>query len=286
MIKKLLSFHLLLILFSGCEIINPDEEIPAYIKIDTINLVLTDPATQGTASHKITDAWIYVDEQLIGAFELPAHVPVLQKGEQRIRIGAGIKMNGIAATRIEYPFYDDYIETTELKPAETITISPVVNYNPSVTFAWKENFESGMSFETMDSSHTSMSRVLDAAAAFEGAAYGAILLDASKTRYEGKTVFPVPVKLPSGGDNVFFELNYKNNNPFFITLAAVYNTGTSFIPILQVNPSERWNKIYVNLTPEASSSFGASSHYIVISAQKAQETDNAYIHLDNLKLVY
>jgi len=51
-------------------LINPAEPIPSYIHIDKIDLT-TDYSSQGTSSNKITDAWIYVDNELIGAFEMP-----------------------------------------------------------------------------------------------------------------------------------------------------------------------------------------------------------------------
>jgi len=50
-----------LLLLYSC---NKEEPIPAYIHIDKIDLK-TNYSIQGSNSHKIIDAWIYVDDQLL-----------------------------------------------------------------------------------------------------------------------------------------------------------------------------------------------------------------------------
>src|SRR3989337_3990814 len=84
---------------------NKEEPIPSYIHIDAINLS-TNYTIEGSSSNKILNAWIYIDDQSVGAFELPCTVPVLAVGSHEIKIQAGIKENGIDATRIYYPFYE------------------------------------------------------------------------------------------------------------------------------------------------------------------------------------
>ena len=60
-----------LIFMSSCELYNPAEPTPAYIHIDKF-ILNTAYLTEGSNSHKITDAWVYIDDQLLGCFELPA----------------------------------------------------------------------------------------------------------------------------------------------------------------------------------------------------------------------
>ncbi|MDX5345959.1 MAG: hypothetical protein LPJ89_02375, partial [Hymenobacteraceae bacterium] len=80
-IKALL--FLVLATVSGCEIINPDEETPSYIRINRIDF---DPQATGYASAAITDAWVFASDpnrnsfELIGVYELPATVPLLISG--------------------------------------------------------------------------------------------------------------------------------------------------------------------------------------------------------------
>jgi hypothetical protein len=105
------------VMLSACA---SDKGVPAYIRVNSIPVV-TEPITQGSNSSNITDAWIYADDQLIGAFELPCDVPVLDLGTKKISIGAGIKINGISSLRAPYPFYKFYETTSELKAGESVT---------------------------------------------------------------------------------------------------------------------------------------------------------------------
>src|ERR1039457_4232719 len=97
-------FYLLLFSTQSCEKFSGDQTIPAYLKIDSI-YITTKTETQGSASHSITDAWVYVDDQFIGAYQMPARFPVLKEGKHKVEVFAGIKKDGIAATRTPYPFY-------------------------------------------------------------------------------------------------------------------------------------------------------------------------------------
>ena len=43
-----------------------------------------------------------MDGTFLGAFELPSTIPILADGEHNFSIYAGVKANGISATRIRY----------------------------------------------------------------------------------------------------------------------------------------------------------------------------------------
>ena len=97
--KKVIYLVALLII-SACQKEESPNAIPAYLKIDAITL------DENNTSANITDAWVYFDNNLQGIYPLPTIFPVLAEGKQNISIKAGIKNNGIAAIRVEYPFYD------------------------------------------------------------------------------------------------------------------------------------------------------------------------------------
>ena len=73
--------------FSGCEIINPKEDTPSYLKINSIPLNTRKSAseTYGSNSNNIVDAWVFANGKLIGSFELPATIPILAEGNVEIR---------------------------------------------------------------------------------------------------------------------------------------------------------------------------------------------------------
>ncbi|UPT65780.1 MAG: hypothetical protein M0D57_14835 [Sphingobacteriales bacterium JAD_PAG50586_3] len=127
--------------FSACKKEVPNGGIPAYIQIDTIKV--TTNANQGSASHKVTDAWIFVDSEPLGAFQLPCKIPVLKEGNHTILVRGGIKMNGISATRVPYPFYQFYQTDVNLVKEQVTVIQPTVTYFTDLLFPYKEDFTSG-----------------------------------------------------------------------------------------------------------------------------------------------
>ncbi|MCX6350385.1 MAG: hypothetical protein NTX03_00815 [Bacteroidetes bacterium] len=135
---------ILLLLLSSCAK-QKEEEVPSYIHVEKGSF------TPGNMLHedsslKIPDVWLTVNNQFIGAFEMPVTAPVLQTGKSKIYMRAGVKENGIAATRSIYPFYKPYIIDTTIDRRKTITLNPVWSYIDNPNFGMKEGFE-GISWE-------------------------------------------------------------------------------------------------------------------------------------------
>jgi hypothetical protein len=89
------------------------KKFPSYLYIPKITLN-TDYPSQGSNSNGIADGWVYVDDYLIGVFELPATIPVTKKGYCKIEVRAGIRKNGQSNSRMYYPFYSTYVKYTTL----------------------------------------------------------------------------------------------------------------------------------------------------------------------------
>ena len=116
----------MLLFLSSCSIIDPEEQIPAYLEINSFELTTT-PA-QGENSAQITEAWVFVNDLSLGIYELPATVPVLELGSQNITIFPVIRENGRPSTPIIYPLYRRYETTLELMANQTINIQPTTTY--------------------------------------------------------------------------------------------------------------------------------------------------------------
>ncbi|HET6243024.1 MAG: hypothetical protein H0V01_09500 [Bacteroidetes bacterium] len=274
------------LLYCSCNIINPSEEIPSYIKIDTITFE-NDPG-QSISYQKITDAWVYVDDQLVGTYELPVTFPVLAKGNRQILIRPGIIINGIGATRGIYPFFESYGKSVDLNPNETSVISPTVKYHSSYTLPWSANFETEIKIERLPGSLSDIKRVTDPAilGPFNGIACGAILLDADSNRFAGASLTDFPLSLPRTSQPIFLELSYKSNNLFSVGIIARNPEGDQGQTILNINPSSGWNKIYVNLTETVNLNINAAGYYFFIHAQKSDDVSQAEIYIDDLKILY
>jgi len=274
--------------FSRCEIINPSEEIPSYIRVDSF-ILENNPniLNEGSLSENITDVWVYIDNQAIGAFELPATFPVLLTGEHEIRFSPGIKISGISNARGIYPYFKPAVFNTSLYPDSIINLTPkaVTQYYDETVFEFIEDFEDpGIAFEKGTSSDTGIYRTSDPLELFEGSYSGVMEIDVNRPIIEVNTVNTYD--LPQGYYSVFLELNYKCNHEFIVGLYANSYTNVIKQDILVINRTDKWKKIYVNLTATVSRYSTAVNYTIYLRAQKLDDVAEPKILVDNIKLVH
>lgn len=266
---------------------NKEEPIPSYIHIDKITLTTKTDGTEGSSAHKIIDAWIYIDDNLVGAFEMPCTVPVLYEGSHKIKIRAGVIENGISETRVAYPFYAPYEQTTTLTRGQITTLVPTVGYFSGTAFSWLENFDSASGICTSNGTtpDTSMKITNDASIVFEGAGSATVSITATNSSYFG--VCCSEQTLPQAGANVFVELNYNCNSDFNVGVEG-YDANGNVVDqqiALSLRSTDGWNKVYVNLTNEVSSMTSASKFAVFFSMLKDQTVSASYFYIDNAKLV-
>ncbi len=278
----------LIILFSGmffsaCSWFDKDVEIPSYIRIESFEFQAL--PGEGTSSHNIVDAWVFVDGQKIGAFQLPATIPVLASGNSELIVFPGIELNGTAATRAVYTFYSQYSVTTNLIPDSVIEISPQSTYIENLKFEFIEDFESvGVVFEKTSRSDTILNKIDDSTHVFEGDYCGEIFIDAERDFFEVTSIDSY--ELPQGGGFTFVELNCKNTIPFTVGVFANEYTFSTQHPIVVVTPSDKWKKIYVNLTPTVSRLQSAIDFNVFITAYLEEGTAEGQIWIENIKLIH
>lgn len=268
----------------SCDKFDSDQEVPSYIQIDSIGVV-TEYDIQGTASHNISDAWVIVNGKLIGAFELPALVPVLESGLATVKVMAGIMQNGITATRIDYPFYAPIIkENFRLAPDSISLINGNVTYYQNTDFVWMEDFEGNLTLIKTSKSDTAIKRTSDPAEVFEGKYSGKISLSELKPYYQGAMLDAV--NLPRLNSPIYLEINYKLDN---LITVGLFSQGLGEIredPILNVNKSTNWKKLYINLTPVVNRNTTALDFKVFIESTLGSELSNAEMYIDNIKLIH
>jgi hypothetical protein len=268
--RKVAYILLILIIFS-CQ--KEENTIPTYLKIDNITL------DENNTTSNITDAWIYINDQLQGVYELPALFPVLETNYQTLRIKAGIKSNGIASTRITYPFYTSFIDDILFVEDTTIIIDPKVSYMDSLENTWLENnFESGSNL-SLDTDSLSFSTEDD-----DGNRFGRITLEGSI--FSSEIITELLLGLPQAGSPVFLELDYKSNTPFLVGVYMNFPQDVLQKDLLWINPKDNWNKIYINLTSAISEGVGAEFFKIFIKLERDSSLEKNELYLDNIKLVY
>ncbi|MCK4360792.1 MAG: hypothetical protein KAV70_03525 [Bacteroidales bacterium] len=282
----IIGFLPFLFFFISCDKFESDQTIPSYLHIDSIGLV-TDYDLQGTASHSIVDVWVYVDDDLIGIFELPATLPVLKEGIHKLTLKPGIKMNGIAATRIPYPFYESIIyENFNFIIDNIDTVNPTTQYMSNTQFTWMEDFESGsISLEPTTKSDTTIDTTsYNSPLVFQGHYSGVSYLDGSHYFLEIAT--KDSYELPGLGSPVFLELNFKINNLVTIGIYTQSISQIEQIPIIILNNTDSWKKIYINFTPTVSGSTDAVDFKVYFQASKEIGVTQAKLLFDNIKLIH
>ncbi|MGB1102067.1 MAG: hypothetical protein ACPG21_00420 [Crocinitomicaceae bacterium] len=289
MIKQLLFFITIALLFFGCR---QEDLTPSWLKVNTFDLV-TNEETQGWDSHGITDAWIYMDNQPIGIHEVPCVIPVLDEGEHNFTIFAGIKNNGISATRKRYPFYNTYEFTATLSKNDTLEVSPVVSYINSTSFAFIEDFENaGISFVKGPLSDTNIVFVYQADEpdiVEYGDKCGGIFLTEADSLF---TVFTEEFMDLPKGEEVYLEVDYRNDNSIAMGVLAEFPDGSidEQVPLIQMNPqdvgSEVWKKIYIQLSENVSFNANYISYEIYFLSILDDGQSLAHIYIDNIKVVH
>ena len=298
------------VVFVSCRKFEGSQTIPAYIHIESIVVdSLTDYFTYGATTSKITDAWVYVDDDPIGCFDLPATFPVLKHGPHKGTVYGGIMSNGIAAARASYPFYKPQIYASlNLVEDSIINLQPVLNYYPiggGVEKGWMEDFETANTLLPVAGSDTSIIRI-----------NGSEAWHSSNSFYSGKIVLP-PDSLDftvATADEYSFhtgylqycmvEMDYNCNDAFFVGVMYYKNYQLVKHPLLRIQPTDtindmpqRWNKIYVNIGPIMNENVTASYFKIYFTSDLSvapvygepdyvQANKQRYYYFDNLKLFY
>ncbi len=240
-----------------------------------MDVYVTDPS-QGTTSQKITDVWVYVNDEIQGVYQLPVTLPVRATGTTKLTLSPGILANGISTTRVQYPFYTDTIMYRDLVAGQTDTLYPAVTYRAATQFLLNEDFENGNEF-------SNLSRITDAANVFEGVSSGQIVTDTSRNvRIVTNTKFQVN---QLDGVIVFVELDYKSSHTMKAGIIATSSTQGSFIiSKVNISPQDDWNKIYLNFTPEINNTLAYEFQFF-LEVNEQNTTDEINVFIDNIKIL-
>ena len=297
-----------LLLFSAsCKKFEGSQKVPAYIHIESIEVdSLTDYFVYGANTHKVTDAWVHVDDQLIGVYELPATFPVLEKGPHKVTVYGGIMVDGRSAARDRYPFYQPWtVQNLNLVEDSIVNLSPVLRYYPigeGTNVAWKEDFENTNTLLSDSSSDVNMNRVsgVEAWQSVNSFWSGKVELPPDSLDFTVVTADQFNFYKNTNGVYCLLEMDYNCNDTFLVGIQYYLDYYLETLPIIKVTPTdkthdkpERWNKIYINIGPYMNEFQRASYFKLFFTSNLAMEgseyhpiSEPRYYYLDNLKLLY
>jgi len=287
MIQRLMVTGALLLTVASCD---EKEDVPTYVHVDPFIV----NAEGGEDGQKITEGWFYANGEFLGAYTLPAYIPVLAAGEGDIIVFPGVKENGISATPNIYPFLTRFDQDMMFTPGETIVVVPLTAYDNNIVVPFG-TFERS-SFDGL-STIGLFNRDGDDATAYQitpdGGFDGKCLLLEVDTTHTLMEIATEAVPLPQTFETeVWLELNYQNNMPFTLWLLGSTNGGSQKVqPIFQFSENSAWNKIYFNLT-EFLIQINEDNYSLLFRANLPVNNNGNYtqdegsVRIDNIRLIH
>lgn len=235
--------------------------VPSYISVDSFSFQDNGPDSTGYPTQRISDVWIFVNNQVIGSYAIPTgRIPVLADGNARISLQAGIFTDGIRKSRVYYPFYQAWDCDTILTKEATLHLKPHFRFFPN----WKgkslkKPFTFYQDFEWSDSGCVKGDNgTIDPVREFHNgtaseALFGKRYLKLS-TIGENDVIDlsnNVYVPLETNGNPVYLEFDYKSTCQVQVGVRG--RVGTTAIGVAEdliLNPNQEWTKIYVSLSDE------------------------------------
>jgi hypothetical protein len=270
-------FFICLLFLTSCV---KENAVPAYITIPSFSFTTT--VGQGTAAQKISDVWVYVDGQSLGAYQIPARFPFVGVGKHEFLLFAGIRNNGIRSNPVIFASAKTFSTTLDVKSGDDITIRPTATYIDGIKFWLNEEFETTNTF-TVNRDNNSTAGFSTFANGFEGRS-ASITLTKSFPIIEKAT--SVRAQLPDNAQSILIELHYKTESPLEVGIVgystASPNGETSYKIVL--SPNKTWNKTYVDVTQEAKN-LKAKDFQVVFRSQLPDTLTQAVVLIDNVKLV-
>ncbi len=244
--KYLATVFLVTALFFGCD---RPEPIPAFLRIEPFTIEST---AGGNGMHEVNKGWIYVNNELLGGFELPAEIPVLLEGKVNVQVFPGVTANGQNDSPTLYAPLERQKDSVTLVAGQTATINPATRYDPLLKFAFapdRTTFDgiTSIIFENRDMDNNNTYEVTT-----QGGLTGKGILMVVDTGHTLLEIASEAVALPNTGDRqVWLEMHHSNDVPFSIQIVTVDDTGfEEAIPLFLTNATQNggWNKLYFNLT--------------------------------------
>lgn len=268
--------------FSSCGLTDNDEPLPFFLNLE--NPVVSSP-TQTKDTHKITDAWVFVDGQIIGVFPLPTKVPVTFTGaETEIIIFAGIRNNGMNDQPVFYPFYKSIVKKIKPNVGDEITIPLAFSYKEDTKFAVEESFENSNIFNNdIDSNPLTFIKPTNVTSSI-GSYSGEVTLTSDLKFIEVASSTEILAGQNSRGAS-YIEFDYKGEGEIAVGLAKTNNGIIKIEYFIFVPGKDNWNKIYIDVTDKLSTQ-DYQKYAVLLAFTKTDLDVESKIYIDNYKHVH
>jgi len=286
MSKKLLLFGLVFAFFWGCTKLDPKIAAPAYLQIDDYT-VITDSNLQGTNNQKFTDVMVASSTTNYGYYPIPGKIPIPITGSTYLSIRPVVKINGVGALRLDYPFLKGSDTTLSLTAGQVTKFKPVFKYYSNLHFRFLESFNVGSSY--IVNSNLADTFCVKPSYLYTPSFDGRCLymqLDAAHTvcQAQSQNTF----YLPTDGTNVYIEINYKCNTAFEV---GIIGSTSQNGPLTDqrsaggANASASWNKLYISLSDLLRTQPTYLNYYLYFYTTYDTSNPLNQIYIDNIKVI-
>ncbi len=290
----------------SCNKFKGDVEVPAYLHLDRIDIV---PQAQNAPSVEpgfytsIIDAvqlicWFEGDEAetTLGVFQLPCTVPVLKHGKAAyVRVVPVVKQDGIAGTRIAYPYYQTItLNDVRLAPDSVTNLGRYDSANEQwylqghyftrehIEVLCEDYFEPTSFTTNFDSTVTWVRNDPENACSGQGYALFDPADSLTVATLTLNTVFS-----PAATKILYLEMDYKTDMDLYIVMLGhtVSNSSTaSTKSVMTLYPNSKWQKIYINLG-RTWSQFNYNTPIRIFFQTANPDHKEGKVMLDNVKVI-
>ncbi|KXK39976.1 MAG: hypothetical protein UZ09_BCD002000659 [Bacteroidetes bacterium OLB9] len=271
------------ITWSSCGITDHEMPIPFYLELG--EPVTFEPRTEIQGTNKITEAWVFVDNQILGVYPLPGKVPIQwEDKEMDIKILAGIRNSGMNDYPVFYPFFKDIGFQLKPEPNGIYPVDMKFRYIDDCKLSVYENFESSNIFEFDLDNKPETSMVLTDEEACTGRQCGMVVLNSGNRFVEVGALTQV-LKGQNARGKSYVEFDYKGDGEIAVGIAKSQNGVIIIKYILFVPAKKEWNHIYADFTDIISPN-DFESYRMILAFSKTGINQESKVYIDNYKHIH
>ena len=273
---------LLLCTHQSCDIINPAEEIPAYLTVESFTVGENPVVDELSFGANIVSANVLVDGSTVGVVSIPGTIPVFAEGDVTITLDPLVQANGANDILDIYPFWERLDIQVSLIRNDTTRLNPQTRYADNVVIRGSNFSGSDIFFaEDLDgNTSTAVTNSQTGGQPGEGSV-GRIVLTPSDALFEAATFTEIDVSTAS---RVWLEVQYKTDASL---LFGVQRENGDIFREYGVLPKGTWNTLYYDMRPLLLTQ-NIEKFKLTLSAAfpAGNSADEAVILIDNIKVVY
>ena len=288
-------FCLSFVLFSSCDNFEGKQEIPAYLKINKIEVKESGSKLLTSDIRGVLVKAINVSknkEEIIGSFELPCEIPILLEGEVVISISPVVVLDLNVATQTTYPFLATITDTVTLKQGETTCLDSVIYTTYQIAPRWVENFED------ISTGFNKNNITIINSPVKSGSGAGFIGFESSDT-VDFYTIEDFYIPSNERAYGLCLEFDYWTTDVLYVEITGFDKYSNALITArnqLQIptvkdgsspEDTDSWRKIYVSLHSLWDSQFNVNENFkIGLWARKNKNSTHSGVYIDNIKLFH